>query len=457
MAKVPGVRTILPVRIGLLLPTNAQHANIHGGDGMRLVLLHYHIFKNAGSTIEDALDDTFGGAFGRLEEPGAGHVISREALVRHLDAHAQLRALSSHQTRYPLPVAKDYLFFDICFLRDPLDRVRSYYDYFRQRPNPDDPVSDLANARGLGDFVEAMLRDYSLLVRDNQVNLLACGGDSDEPGERDLEVAIRRVKAASFLGVVDLFAESVAAGIGRLRAAFPRLRFARPAANVSKGMVGSVTERAEALRAACRPSVFEALLRMTELDRRLVEAARAEVLRRHAEIRIEAPIAEPAHSSVWFEDAARRRLARQVFDAEWYLERNPDVRAAGIDPLRHYLVNGAEEDRKPCRWFDPVYYRESKPGTMGAGENPLIHFLRAGSGAASPHPLFDCSAYRAAYPEVVRNGANPLVHYLSRRRMAAGAGLFELFDVPVDESEPQQAPFLRSVGVGQLEAQMRLR
>ena len=36
---------------------------------MRLVILHYHIFKNAGSTIEDILDHSFGERFASWTRP----------------------------------------------------------------------------------------------------------------------------------------------------------------------------------------------------------------------------------------------------------------------------------------------------------------------------------------------------------------------------------------------------
>src|SRR5580700_4196088 len=198
-------------------------------DLMRFVLLHYHVFKNAGSTIEDILDHSFGERFGTLETAVGGGLVSNADLIRYLDTRPGLRALSSHQIRYPMPAVPGYLFFDICFLRDPLDRLRSFYDYFRQRPNPADPMSELANNCALGGFVQVMIRDHSLFVRNNQVNLLACCGDSDEPDERDLDLAVRRMRAASFAGVVDCFGVSAIAGTAALRRAFPELDCGRPA------------------------------------------------------------------------------------------------------------------------------------------------------------------------------------------------------------------------------------
>jgi hypothetical protein len=39
--------------------------------------------------------------------------------------------------------------------------------------------------------------------------------------------------------------------------------------------------------------------------------------------------------------------AANIVDAQWYLEQNPDVAAAGFDPVRHYGDHGANEGRSP--------------------------------------------------------------------------------------------------------------
>jgi len=475
---------------------------------MRLVILHYHLFKNAGSTIEDILDHSFGGRFGSFETPADRGVLSNDALLGYLEERPGVVAFSSHQIRYPMPVAPGCLFFDICFVRDPLDRLRSFYDYFRQRPNPADPMSDLANSMTLGDFVETMIRGQPLFVRNNQVNLLACCGDSDEPGEQDLELAIRRMRACAFPGVVDDFEQSVAVGAERLRQAFPELDCQRPAVNVSRGMQGTVADRVVELQAACRPEVFEELVRMTALDRRLVEAVRAEVERRRAEVHVggclpaRATTAPAGSGDPGFFTRAKQligtlRYWRElgvgslldgnyyrpgvVFDPAFYLRKYPDVAAAGVNPWLHYLRNGAVEDRKPHPLFDPKYYRASCKGGIPDGVNPLMHFLGAGAGAASPHPLFDCRAYLEAHSEVAELGLNPLVHYLESDPEVAtdSTAQFEINDLPLNflplnaageagatvwedaggithwVAEPQQLPFLRGVGIDQVRSKLR--
>jgi hypothetical protein len=93
------------------------------------------------------------------------------------------------------------------------------------------------------------------------------------------------------------------------------------------------------------------------------------------------------------------RRSNPLFDAEYYLERNPDVRAAGIDPLTHYVKHGAAEGRDPSRFFDTKWYLRSNPDVAQSGMNPLNHFYRHGlAEGRNPHPQFSLAdlAYRNA-------------------------------------------------------------
>jgi len=104
---------------------------------------------------------------------------------------------------------------------------------------------------------------------------------------------------------------------------------------------------------------------------------------------------------------------RAVFDRAFYLRTNPDVAAAGVDPLKHYLKHGAAEQRQPHPLFDPAHYLAVCPEARGS-RNLLLHFLNSHCRPwPSTHPLFDCEAYARAHPEI---GGNPLVAYLAQPR-----------------------------------------
>ncbi len=76
-----------------------------------------------------------------------------------------------------------------------------------------------------------------------------------------------------------------------------------------------------------------------------------------------------------------------VFDAEWYLWRNPDVAESGMDPLQHYINHGATERRDPHPLFSTKWYLSEYPDVAVARVDPFRHYLTHGaSGGARPAP-----------------------------------------------------------------------
>lgn len=117
-----------------------------------------------------------------------------------------------------------------------------------------------------------------------------------------------------------------------------------------------------------------------------------------SQLRWQGPQAAPRRALGWSE--ARAFRGRMQFDRAWYLSQNPDVAAAGIDPLKHYLEHGVVEDRDPNPYFSAVWYRAHAPEPLG--DVPAYpHFLADPARRAwSRHPLFDEAYYRARHPEL---------------------------------------------------------
>lgn len=247
---------------------------------VRFVLLHYHFFKNAGSTIEEILARSFFENYARLDTVDFDGAVSQSELIAFLRRHPRMKAVSSHQFRYPLPQAPGFIFFDLCFLRDPLDRIRSMYDYFREKPVPGEPASELAREQPLSGFIAELIKHHAYRVSNVQVNLLANGVVNDPPADADLIRATEVMLKTSFLGVVDRFEESLIAGQHFLRPVFPNLALAQEPANVTAGWEDAMNARIEKFRGACDPDVFAELVRLNSLDAELVNRAREEMRRR---------------------------------------------------------------------------------------------------------------------------------------------------------------------------------
>jgi len=121
-------------------------------------------------------------------------------------------------------------------------------------------------------------------------------------------------------------------------------------------------------------------------------------------------------------DARRKRrtewkivASSGLFEAQWYLAHNPDVAAVGIDPFRHFMSHGIEEDRDPHPLFSSGWYRiQMHRHGVPMDVPPLLHYLAVGRAQhLSPHPLFDPQYYRASYRDVAESGVDSLEHFLT--------------------------------------------
>jgi glycosyltransferase involved in cell wall biosynthesis len=102
-----------------------------------------------------------------------------------------------------------------------------------------------------------------------------------------------------------------------------------------------------------------------------------------------------------------------LFDEKFYLRKYPDVAAAGVDPLAHYLIHGPKEGRSPSSLFDTAYYLAKNPEIACTALHPLVHYLQMGAWEKrDPHPLFQSDYYLMKNPDVVASNRNPLVHYI---------------------------------------------
>ena len=127
------------------------------------------------------------------------------------------------------------------------------------------------------------------------------------------------------------------------------------------------------------------------------------------------------------------------FDRDYYLARYPDVAAAGINPLVHYVRHGKADGRKGAadnpafdlyqdlesvarsELFDAGYYLRTNPDVGARGLDPLEHFLEVGVWEGKrPNPDFDPDSYRKQFLGETDSGVNPLVHYILAEEARAG-------------------------------------
>ncbi|GGF72905.1 hypothetical protein GCM10007301_35910 [Azorhizobium oxalatiphilum] len=108
------------------------------------------------------------------------------------------------------------------------------------------------------------------------------------------------------------------------------------------------------------------------------------------------------------------------FDAFYYLTENPDVKAAGINPLLHYLVSGWREGRSPHPYFHNDWYLHRYPDVQAAGVNPLVHYVTTGGfEGRDPNPVFNSAHYWQANPDARDSNLIPFFHFLRQGNLAS--------------------------------------
>lgn len=110
-------------------------------------------------------------------------------------------------------------------------------------------------------------------------------------------------------------------------------------------------------------------------------------------------------------------LLESIFDRQAYLDRYPDVAAAGVDPLEHYLTFGETEGRRPLPDFDPVFYAahyKDALNDMGALEHYVLHGKNAGN--VTTDEGFDFDWYRQVYLSPSATDADCREHYSVRNQ-----------------------------------------
>jgi hypothetical protein len=248
----------------------------------RHVFVHFHVFKNGGSTIEAILEREFRGRFATLHGWHADSVLDEGDIATFLGAHPGIAALSSHHLRYPLPAMRRTVLFDCCFLRHPLDRLQSVYTYLRGRASEsEDALFVLARNAGPREFMTTLIEEFPHVAGNAQTLLLANAGAFTRPmDETDLDRAIGTLRQMALPGMVEMFDESLVTAEHFLAPAFPNLRLHYVVRNVTRPPHYKMEQRLEELRMLWSASVYQEMIRLNRLDLELCAFAESEVRRR---------------------------------------------------------------------------------------------------------------------------------------------------------------------------------
>lgn len=249
---------------------------------MRTIIVHYHIFKNAGSSIDRILQTTFAERWASLEGDTATSLLRPNDLSAFVRDRPEIVAVSSHLLRPPGPAELNVL--PVVLIRHPLDRAFSVYSQLRRNTAGVLRNEVVAQQTSFSQFVLWCMSNQSdggMVIANYQVIHLSPasfrGGHiyNATAIKDDLQAAISYLSDGTCFGTVDRFDTAMA----RLRLAAEAVNLDIPAAivaeNMTVGRPDHLQERLVVAREQLGHGLYERFRRENELDYRLYEWASA--------------------------------------------------------------------------------------------------------------------------------------------------------------------------------------
>jgi len=253
-----------------LLPSRAR---VEGTAAGRKVIIHFHNFKSAGTSIDYILQRNFGGRWMAWEEND-----DPAAITALIQKRPSLKAISSHTVAIRLPESPGIQFFPIVFLRHPMDRAVSMYRFYNQYRRHPGKEAEQARKTDLPGFIAWQLdrgRDY----RNYYTMRLSRWNGLSESGQSEFERARKALSELPFVGLVDQFDASLSRLADYLGPDFPDFQIYSVQANVTAKTQVPLDQRLGKLQQDMGESMFERLTEANRDDIALYEIIRARYLK----------------------------------------------------------------------------------------------------------------------------------------------------------------------------------
>ena len=277
----------------------------------RPLLVHYHIFKNAGTSFEWTLEQALGTRFCPYDSTAPNQILSSADIIRCVKRRPEMEAVSSHQASFPAPKIRGREIVTSILIRDPIARIRSIYAFERQQ-KVSTPGALKAKELDFRGYVEWRLSTAPAMLCNHQVYFCSrTKGTHHEGGldEAHLRKAIANLDQVDIVGTVERYGEWLTLAQLILCKAFPNILLSATRQNVT-GARRETTEAAilDDLVNNLGQALAEHLLESNKLDMCLHQAADALLARKLAENGVAVALIK-AYAE------ARERLPRKTTDA----------------------------------------------------------------------------------------------------------------------------------------------
>lgn len=243
-----------------------------------VILLHCHIFKNGGSTIDNALTNNFGTRAIFRENPAGQQFLLSDTIIDIVESAgpAEVASVSSHRMGLPAPRHNSIKFIPLIMIREPLDRLGSMYSFYGRQKNYISHECLLAKRETLKSFIETLLS----AGLDSSFSNLQCqfflGNYSppQHPSEKTWPTIVNNLHAVSCVGLLEMFDESMVIWEEYLRQFIPDINLSYVKKNVSANRPPTLEERLELIREQLGDDLVAEFTKQNQYDYQLYNLAK---------------------------------------------------------------------------------------------------------------------------------------------------------------------------------------
>jgi hypothetical protein len=223
--------------------------------GVRIV--HYHLFKNAGTSVDEMLKRNFGAQWVEKEFAAPQNRSNCDLVGEFLRERPELVALSSHTALLPTPKI-DELILPIIFVRHPIIRISSAYA-FERRQDAQTFSAVLAKETDFAGYVRGLLdRPEHRGAKSFQTYRLAF--NEPESSDSELVRALRALSSLPLVGLVEAYESSVRQLEQLVKPYFPGFESVIVRKNVSKSRLSTIEEELRSIEHQLGTELYAELL-----------------------------------------------------------------------------------------------------------------------------------------------------------------------------------------------------
>jgi len=176
---------------------------------IRKVIIHKHLFKNAGTTFDWSLKKNFENSFCDHREDMPMRKHGEAYLIKYLEENPKIKALSSHHIWFHFSQNENIELIPIYILRHPIERIRSVYN-FEKLQESNTLGAQMAKKMSFSEYVNWRMDKSSPATIRNFHTRFCCGKKTAKPlTDKDYQLAVEEINKTNCVGIVDHYKDSM--------------------------------------------------------------------------------------------------------------------------------------------------------------------------------------------------------------------------------------------------------